>query len=129
MKLLINYNFGESYMKGDVYYGKGIRELEDEYPDLYDLVSNINETVWDGKVLDYKTQKLIAIGITASRADPRATKKQIRSAIEVLGITKEEIVDVLRVVLLTSGMPAFSKSLQILNSVTEAIEEEREDKA
>ena len=116
-------------MKGDVYYGKGIRELEDEYPDLYDLVSNINETVWNGKVLDYKTQKLIAIGITASRADPRATKKQIRSAIEVLGITKDEIVDVLRVVLLTSGMPAFSKSLQILNSVVEAIEEEREDKA
>lgn len=116
-------------MKGDVYYGKGIRELKDEYPDLYELVSDINDTVWDGKVLDYKTQKLIAIGITASRADPRATKKQIRSAIEVLGITKEEIVDVLRVVLLTSGMPAFSKSLQILNSVVEAIEEEREDKA
>ena len=116
-------------MKGDVYYGKGIRELKDEYPDLYELVSDINETVWDGKVLDYKTQKLIAIGITASRADPRATKKQIRSAIEVLGITKDEIVDVLRVVLLTSGMPAFSKSLQILNSVVEAIEEEREDKA
>ena len=98
-------------MKGDVYYGKGIRELKDSHPDLFDLVSNINETVWDGKVLDYKTQKLIAIGITASRADPRATKKQMRSAIEVL------------------GMPAFSKSLQILNSVTEAIEEEREDKA
>jgi len=116
-------------MKGDVYYGKGIRELKDSHPDLFDLVSNINETVWDGNVLDYKTQKLIAIGITASRADPRATKKQIRSAIEVLGITKEEIVDVLRVVLLTSGMPSFSKSLQILNSVTEAIEEEREDKA
>ena len=129
MKLLINYNFGESYMKGEVFYGKGIRELEDEEPDLYELVKDINETVWNGKVLDYKTQKLIAIGITASRADPRATKKQMRSAIEVLGITKEEIVDVLRVVLLTSGMPAFSKSLQILNSVVEAIEEEREDKA
>ena len=116
-------------MKGDVYYGKGIRELKDSHPDLFELVSNINDTVWDGKVLDYKTQKLIAIGITASRADPRATKKQIRSAIEVLGITKEEIVDVLRVVLLTSGMPAFSKSLQILNSVVEAIEEGKEDKA
>ena len=116
-------------MKGDVYYGKGIRELKDSHPDLFELVSNINDTVWDGKVMDYKTQKLIAIGITASRADPRATKKQMRSAIEVLGITKEEIVDVLRVVLLTSGMPAFSKSLQILNSVVEAIEEGREDKA
>ena len=51
MKLLINYNFGESYMKGDVYYGKGIRELKDSHPDLFDLVSNINETVWDGKGL------------------------------------------------------------------------------
>ena len=111
-------------MKGDVYYGKGIRELKDSHHDLFELVSNINDTVWDGKVLDYKTQKLIAIGITASRADPRATKKQMRSAIEVLGITKEEIVDVLRVVLLTSGMPAFSKSLQILNSVVASIEEE-----
>ena len=116
-------------MKGDVYYGKGIRELEGEYSDLYDVVSDLNATVWNGKVLDYKTQKLIAIGIVASRADARATKKRIRSAIEVLGITKDEIVDVLRVVLLTSGMPAFSKSLQILNSVVEAIEEEREDKA
>ena len=116
-------------MKGEVYYGKGIRELEEEYPDLYDLVTDLNKVVWEGKVLDYKTQKLIAIGITASHADPRATKKQMRSAIEVLGITKEEIVDALRVVLLTSGMPAFSKSLQILNSVVEAIEEEREDKS
>ncbi len=128
-KILINYILESLNMKGDVYYGKGIRELKDSHPDLFELVSNINDTVWDGKVLDYKTQKLIAIGITASRADPRATKKQMRSAIEVLGITKEEIVDVLRVVLLTSGMPAFSKSLQILNSVVEAIEEGREDKA
>ena len=111
-------------MKGYVYYCKGIRELKDSQQDLFELVSNINDTVWDCKVLDYKTQKLIAIGITASRADPRATKKQMRSAIEVLGITKEEIVDVLRVVLLTSGMPAFSKSLQILNSVVASIEEE-----
>ena len=67
-------------MKGDVYYGKGIRELEDEYPDLYELVSDINKTVWNGKVLDYKTQKLIAIGITASRAEPRATKVSIFGA-------------------------------------------------
>ena len=110
-------------MKGEVYYGKGIRELENEYPDLYEVVNNLNETVWSGKVLDYKTQKLIAIGITASRADPRATKKQIKSAIHELDITKEEIVDVLRVVLLTSGMPAFSKSLQILNSVIATMDE------
>ena len=110
-------------MKGEVYYGKGIRELENEHPDLYEVVNKLNETVWSGNVLDYKTQKIIAIGITASRADPRATKKQSKSAIHELDITKEEIVDVLRVVLLTSGMPAFSKSLQILNSVIATMDE------
>ena len=89
-------------MKGEVYYGKGIRELEGENPDLYELVTDLNETVWNGKVLDYKTQKLIAIGITASRADPRATKKQMSGA-------------------------AFSKALQILNSVVAAIEEEKQE--
>ena len=62
---------------------------------------------------------LIAIGITASRADPRATKKQIKSGMKELDITKEEIMDVLKIVLLTSGMPAFSKAVQILNSVIE----------
>ena len=98
-------------MKGEVFYGKGIRELENDEPDLYELVKDINETVWNGKVLDYKTQKLIA------------TKKQIKSAIHELGITKEEIIDVLRIVLLTSGMPAFSKSLQILNSVIATMDE------
>ena len=111
-------------MKGEVYYGKGINQLKDDYPDLYELVNNLNDTVWSGNVLDYKTQKLIAIGITASRADPRATKKQIKSAIQELDITKEEIVDVLRVVLLTSGMPAFSKSLQILNSVIATMDDD-----
>ena len=49
-------------------------------------------------------------------------KNQIQSAIQELDITKEEIVDVLRIVLLTSGMPAFSNSLQILNSVVETID-------
>ena len=28
-------------MKDEVFYGKGIHELEGEYPDLYELVKNI----------------------------------------------------------------------------------------
>lgn len=103
-------------MKG-IFYGKGIRELKDECPELYDLVENISNTAYSGKTLDYKTQKLIAIGILASRDDATAIKKQMLSAIEELDVTKEEIMDVLRVVLLTSGMPSFSKSVKILNSI------------
>lgn len=51
-------------MKDEVFYGKGIHELEGEYPDLYELVKNISDVVYDGYALDYKTSKLIAIGIT-----------------------------------------------------------------
>ena len=109
------------YMKDEVFYGKGIRELEGEYPDLYELVKNMSDVVYSGYSLDYKTQKLIAIGIAASRSDERATKKQIKSGMQELDITKEEIIDVLKIVLLTSGMPAFSKSVQILNSVVKTI--------
>jgi alkylhydroperoxidase/carboxymuconolactone decarboxylase family protein YurZ len=35
------------------------------------------------------------------------------------GITKDEIVDVLRVVLLTSGMPPFTKAMKILYDLIE----------
>ncbi|WP_299525917.1 carboxymuconolactone decarboxylase family protein [uncultured Methanobrevibacter sp.] len=105
-------------MKNEVFYGKGIKELENEYPDLYGLAKDMNEILYEGYSLDYKTQKLIAIGIAASRSDSKATKKQIESGIGELGINKEEIMDVFKIVLLTSGMPAFSKAVQTLNSVT-----------
>lgn len=104
-------------MKNGVFYGKGIRELQDECPELYELTENISNTAYSGKTLDYKTQKLIAIGIEASRMDERGTRQQMVSSIAELGATKEEIMDVLRVVLLTSGVPAFNKGVRILNDI------------
>jgi len=69
--------------------------------------------------VDYKTQKLIALGINAAASDDRAVKKQMMSAMKEFGITKDEIVDVLRVVLLTSGMPPFTKAMKILYDLIE----------
>ncbi|MGN0104240.1 carboxymuconolactone decarboxylase family protein, partial [Methanobrevibacter ruminantium] len=91
-------------MKEEVFYGKGMGKLKDEDEDLYQAIVALNDAVWNGKALDYKTQKLIAIGIAASNADSRATEKQIMSAKKELGVTRDEVVDVLKVVLLTSGM-------------------------
>ena len=78
-----------------------------------------NEAIYTGKALDYKAQKLIAIGINAATSDDRATKKQMMSGMKELGITKDEIVDVMRVVLLTSGMPPFTKGMKILYEILE----------
>lgn len=104
-------------MKEEVFYGKGMRKIKSEYPEIYDAVIKLNEAVFTGKALDYKTQKLIAIGIAASRCDESATEKQMRSAMKELNVTSEEIADVLRVVLLLSGMPSFTKGMRILEDI------------
>lgn len=106
-------------MKEGVFYGKGIKEMKDDYPEIYDLIQELNEVVFDGKVLDYKTQKLIAIGIVASKHNTGATRKQMVSSMKEVGVTKEEIMDVLKVVLLTSGMPAFNRGVKVLNGIEE----------
>ena len=104
-------------MKEEVFFGEGIARTKSEYPDLYKAIVALNEAAYTGKALDYKTQKLIAIGITASASDERAAKKQMMSGMKELGITKDEIVDVLRVVLLTSGMPAYTKGMKVLGEI------------
>ena len=106
-------------MKEEVFYGKGMEPVKEDYPDLYDLSINLNDVCYTGKSLDYKTQKLIAIGIAAAASDDRAVKKQIISGMEELGITKDEVVDVLRVVLLLAGKPEFTKGINALYNIKE----------
>lgn len=101
-------------MKEEVFFGEGMVGVKKDYPDLYEAIVGLNEAAYTGKVIDYRTQKLIAIGIAAASSDERATKKQMMSAKKEFDVTKDEIVDVLRVVLLTSGMPPFTKAMKIL---------------
>lgn len=101
-------------MKEEIFYSKGMKHIKEDYPDLYKASVDLNEVAYTGKVLDYKTQKLIALGITAANSDGRATKKQILSNMQEFGATKDEIMDVLRVVMLIAGKPAFMKAVNIL---------------
>ena len=104
-------------MKNEVFVGEGMKYIRENYPELYKVIVDLNNEVYTGKVLDYKTQKLIAIAILAAAGDEKGTKKQMSSGISELGITKEEIFDALKVVLLTSGMPSFIKAVRILNEL------------
>jgi alkylhydroperoxidase/carboxymuconolactone decarboxylase family protein YurZ len=101
-------------MKEEVFFGEGMANVKKEYPEIYKAIVGLNEAIYTGKVIDYRTQKLIALGINAAASDDRATRKQMMSAMKEFNITKDEIVDVLRVVLLTSGMPPFTKAMKIL---------------
>jgi alkylhydroperoxidase/carboxymuconolactone decarboxylase family protein YurZ len=106
-------------MKEEIFFGKGMIHVKEDYPELYNAIVGLNEATYTGKTLDYKTQKLIAIGINAAASDDRAMKKQMLSGMKELSISKDEIVDVLRIVLLTSGMPPFTKAMRILYKLTD----------
>jgi alkylhydroperoxidase/carboxymuconolactone decarboxylase family protein YurZ len=106
-------------MKDEVFFSKGMIHLKEDYPDLYKASVELNDAAYNGKVLDYKTLKLIAIAITAASSDDRAVKKQMISGMQELGISKDEIMDVLRVVLLTAGKPAFTKAVKILYKIAD----------
>ncbi len=104
-------------MKDESFYSVTMDYMKKDYPELYDSIVSLNESVYTGKVLNYRTQKLIAIAITASTSDDRAIEKQMISGIKELDITKDEMMDALKVVLLISGKPAFTKAVGILYKV------------
>jgi len=106
-------------MKEEVFFSKGMKHVKEDYPDLYEASVLLNDVCYSGKSLDYKTQKLIAIGIAAAASDDRAVKKQIMSGMAELGITKDEVVDVLRMVLLLAGKPSFTKGMNALYKIKE----------
>ena len=105
-------------MKYKKFFGRGMRYIKESNLDMYETIVRLNESVFTGKVLDYKTQKIIAIGIVASIGDDKAIEMQMKSGMIELSITKEEIMDALQIVLLTSGMPVFIKSVNILNNIS-----------
>jgi len=100
-----------------VFYGKGINALKKNNKELYTSICRLDESVWDEGPLSRKDKKLIAIAITASKLNKSGFEKQVRSSKIKLGISREEVMDVLKVVLLTSGMPAFNMGLEILNKI------------
>ena len=104
-------------MKEEVFYSKGMKHIKEDYPDLYKANVDLNQVAYTGKALDYKTQKLIAVGITAAQSDDRAVQKQIMSTMKEFDVTKDEIMDVLRVVMLIAGKPAFMKAVNILYGI------------
>jgi alkylhydroperoxidase/carboxymuconolactone decarboxylase family protein YurZ len=73
-------------MKDEVFFGEGMAKVKKEYPDLYNAIVGLNEAPYTGKVIDYKTHKLIALGINAAASDDRATRKQMMSAMNKFNI-------------------------------------------
>lgn len=92
-------------------------KLKKDRPKLYDSAVQLNDAVYDGKVLTQKEQKLIAIALAVASDNEIAIRKQMKNAINHYDISKDEIMDTLAVVLLMNGKPVFTKAVGILYSL------------
>lgn len=97
---------------------KNMAILKHDYPELHKNMVELKEIIYTDNVLDDRTLKLISIALTAANDDVRGTRKQIISGIKEFGFTREEIMDVLKVVLLLAGKPPFMKAVGILYDET-----------
>ena len=104
-------------MAEKVFFGKGIRQIKKEDPQLYDSIENLDKNIWNANILDYRTQKLIAIAISATTHESSSFLKQVSKAKKELDISRDEMMDVLKVVLLTSGMIPFIHALEVVNKL------------
>ncbi|MCP8304176.1 MAG: carboxymuconolactone decarboxylase family protein [archaeon] len=82
-------------------------DIKEDDPEIYGIIVELDKLVWSEGKLDPKTKKLIAIGITAALRDERALTRQMEGALK-MGITKEELREVFRVVMILAGMPAYT---------------------
>lgn len=92
--------------------------LKKDYPDLYKNMAELKEIIYTDNVHDDRTLKLVSIALTAANEDIRGTRKQIISGIKEFNFTREELIDILKVVLLLAGKPAFMKAIGIVYDET-----------
>ncbi len=81
-----------------------MRLMGKEAPEWFSLYRASDKAVWTDTALPAKIKVLMAMAVVAGRLCPECVEMQMRSALHH-GATKEEILDVLGVVFVTSGAP------------------------
>ena len=82
-------------------------DIKKDDEEMHKIIVELDKLVWRSGKLDPKTKKLIAVGITAALRDTSALARQMEGALK-MGITKEELREVFRVVMILAGMPAYT---------------------
>jgi alkylhydroperoxidase/carboxymuconolactone decarboxylase family protein YurZ len=81
-----------------------MRLMGKEKPEWFNLYKASDKAIWKDSALSAKIKVLMAMAVVAGRLCPECVEMQMRSAINH-GATKEEILDTLGVVFVTSGAP------------------------
>ncbi len=81
-----------------------MRLMGKDAPEWFGLYKASDKAIWKDAALTAKIKVLMAMAVVAGRLCPECVEMQMRSALNH-GATKEEILDTLGVVFVTSGAP------------------------
>lgn len=97
---------------------KGLRNLNGAIPDTANAFGGLGKAVKEGGTLDFKTKELIALGISICiRCEP-CISLHIAALVRV-GVTREEIGDVLAMGIQMGGGPAMMYAAKALECYDE----------
>jgi alkylhydroperoxidase/carboxymuconolactone decarboxylase family protein YurZ len=87
-----------------------MEKLDKHDPEFFELVKGVMKKAQGPGALDPKTKILIALALDAAGGHPGGVKN-LAAAARVLGATEEEIIEVVRLAFLYSGIPGLVAGL------------------
>ena len=104
-------------------FGKTSKVLVDEAPDLENLVNEVLfGRIWSRNTIDLRTRCVAVIAALTATGQRPQLKNYLANAINI-GVTREEIVEILQQLVFYIGLPPVTNALEVAQEVF------REDKA
>jgi len=87
-----------------------IKAIEERDKDFYEIMKNLQELVFSESSLDLKTKLMISLAVDACEGSEEGVKS-ISDTLRKMGVTDEQIAEVLRITYFTKGNSTLVTSL------------------
>ncbi len=99
-----------------------LKLIYDSHPQMFDVIYNMDKALLSEGKLSAKMKRLIALAVVSTMGCEACATAQMQSAMKK-GASREEILDVLGVLVVTAGMPAVATAREALKKCCELPEE------
>jgi AhpD family alkylhydroperoxidase len=100
-----------------------LKLIYESHPKMFDVIYNMDKTLLGDGALSAKTKRLIALAVVSSMGCEACAMAQMRAAMN-MGASREEVLDTLGVLVVTSGIPAVATAREALRKCCELPEED-----
>lgn len=104
----------ELFHKKMGYVPKLVEMIKDTDPEMFEVISKLDEVILKDGALKEKDKRLMAMAISATHQCAKCVDNHARAAM-YLGATKQEVMEALMVALLVGGAPSLSAARRTIS--------------